>query len=361
MSAPRHLLLALKSPLQAINAIEYCHSAPGLPAADSVTAVLFTPTPRPTDLHDLIVELLRSSLPGVTVHLGHGVPRERPWWERFGERRRARDFVKRVAHYLADTPAPTELLVGDFRSRECRHLAGVAASPDTRLVLLDDGSATHQIAKYRRNPASSDVAPMFPTENARTRRLRRWGVQLPAIARATFFTHYDITCPPQDSLLRHRYPFWRSRLRHAAPRTSDDILVLGMSHVEKGLTDLDRYLRTMTAIKAHYGNRPVLYRPHRDEHPDKLAHVARLGFTLAPSALPVEIVLLQADTLPREVASIASSALDNLAILLGENVQLRCFEPPAGYCNPALAAHFTDIIRYHQKNLHDNLATTSLA
>lgn len=357
MPAPRHLLLALKSPLQAINAIEYCRSTHA-PPATSVTAVLFTPRPQPEAVHDLAIDLLKSAVPGVVVHVGHGVPRPRPWWHRLGEYQRARRFLERVEGFLATAPRPTELLVGDFRSRECRHLAGVAAGPDTQIVLLDDGSATHQIARYRHSPTAPELAPMFPVDDSRTRRLRRWGIQLPGIEHSRFFTHYDIVCPPGDQVVRHAYPYWRSQIAHHAAPATGDVLFLGMSHVEKRLTDLDRYLAALRAVKAHYGDRPVRYRPHRDELPEKLAHVEQLGFLLSPSPIPVELLLLQAAELPAEVSSIASSAMDNLAILFGAHIRLRCFVPPDNYCNSAFRGHFSDILRYHQSHHRGNLATT---
>jgi hypothetical protein len=289
------------------------------------------------------------------------LPAEKGWWYSRKECRYARRFTRGLTGALAHIGAPDEIAIGDYRSRECRHLASLF--PSSRVVLLDDGSATHQIARFRRNPHDPSLAPMFPRNDFRAFRLKLWAdVALPFIDRLTFFSHYTITTPAHDEVIAHRYEFWRSQVRAKPRQPADGVLFLGMSHVEKSLTTRSRYLNTLKKIRRFYLERPIIYRPHRDETAEKLDAVRELGFIIAePDITPIEFLLIESPTLPAEVASIASSALDNLAIIFADLLTLRCFTPEPDYCNARMAGHFSDILRYHAGGAHNNLEVSALA
>ncbi len=360
MAKSRTLLLAVKSPLQALNAIEYCRrpQTRGAPAPQ-VRTIVFCP-PRKPRLSESLVNLL-ARLECAETHVVPTVPGDRQWWEPRTERRLVQRFGHALSDVLASIPTPDEIVLGDYRSRECRHLASLF--PRSEVVLLDDGSATHQIARFRRNPRDPKLAPMFPSNDFRALRLKLWaGVALPFIDRLTFFSHYALTPPSHDRLIRHRYEFWRSLVAARQRPRTDEVLFLGMSHVEKNLTTRDRYLGTLKKIRLFYNTRRVVYRPHRDEAADKLTAVQALGFIIAaPDITPVELLLIEATSLPAEVASIASSALDNLAILFGDTLALRCFTPDPDYCNAPMSGHFSDIVAYHVGNPIHPLAVSALA
>jgi hypothetical protein len=351
------LLIAIKSPLQALNAVEYYHHLQ--PPPTLVQAVIFLPKNRP-ELENTLKQLL-SRIPRARVHVLRGIPSEHAWWRSPKEFIKARRFIHNLKVVTAEIPEAQVLALGDYRSRECRYLTDLL--PSARVVLLDDGSATHQIARYRRDPSDPRLAPMFPRNNLRTLRLRLWaGIRAPFIRHVAFFTHYRINPPTSDGIIVHQYEFWRSVLARNQPSVGDQVLFLGMSHVEKGLTDLTRYLTVLAQIRAYYGSRRLLYRPHRDETPAKLDEVARLGFIITThDPRPVELLLIEGSTLPSEVASIASSALDNLAVILAGKIILRCFLPASGYCTSPMAGHFSDILNYHRDGHGGYLQATALS
>ncbi|MDF3057818.1 MAG: hypothetical protein K0R17_2033 [Rariglobus sp.] len=358
MVTSQTVLIAVKSPLQAFNAIEYHHYLKTQGVSLKVYAIVFCSARKP-QLADLLSRLL-AGIDSVTLRVAPVVPGEKGWWYSLSERKPARRFSHTLASILSSMPAPDEIVIGDYRSRECRHLA--AQFPAARIVLLDDGSATHQIARFRRNPRDPKLAPMFPHNDLRSLRLKMWaGITLPPIRHLTFFSHYAINLSPHDHLIPHHYEFWRSRLAGRQHATGDEILFLGMSHVEKKLTTRECYLESLQKIKEFYQERRVVYRPHRDESAEKLADVAGLGFIVSrPDLLPVELSLIESSALPAEVASIASSALDNLAIIFSNSLTLRCFTPGAKYCDGVMNGHFSDIIHYHIENRHNNLKVVGL-
>lgn len=351
-------IIAIKSPLQALNAVEFYHHHKDSINLSALQIIVFCSHEKPVLAHTIKSIIQRIGCHNIYVI--PTLPSGKKWWHPLKEYLSAIRFRNTASVAISkSSPAPL-LLIGDYRSRECLYLA--FCIPSSEIMLLDDGSATHQIARHRRDRNDPKLAPMFPKQDLRAFRLKLWaGIQTPFIERLTFFTHYNVEPSAQDTIIHHQYEFWRSVLLEHNPPVRDIVLFLGMSHVEKGLTSEPRYLEALSKIRAHYGTRRVIYRPHRDEAATKLAAVKCLGFEVAPSdPTPVELLLIEGDSLPSEVASIASSALDNLAIIMGDRITLRCFLPGSDYCTSAMSGHFADIIRYHQKGNAAGIQITEL-
>ena len=358
-SPPIALLLAIKSPLQAFNAVEFCMRLKESGQNPELHAIVFCSRQNPALAR--VVEKILHYAGCRDIHVVPNLPSGKKWWCSPKEFLSARRFRRAVAAALATVHVDAGVLLGDYRSRECRHVAGCRSAADP--ILLDDGSATHQIARHRNNPRDPSLAPMFPGDDLRTFRLRiLGGIRLPSPAQVVFFSHYPLGNLVRDTALPHTYPFWRKTASQRPRDSSQEILFLGMSHVEKRLTTLPRYLDALRKILTHYAGRAIIYRPHRDERPDKLDAVRNLGFTvLATDITPIELTLIEADTLPSEVSCIASSAIDNLAVIFQGKLPIRCFIPQADYCSAAMNGHFQDIIRHHVAGGLLNVQTTRLA
>ncbi len=357
--APLRVLMAIKSPLQAFNAVEFCMQLRDSGKTPELHAVVFCSPQNPAMAR--LVEVILGRAGCQRLDVVPNLPSGKKWWYSPREYKSAARFRRAVSGALSDSPSAALLLVGDYRSRECRHLAACMPA-SSKIVLLDDGSATHQIARFRNNPGDPSLAPMFPGKDFRTLRLRLLaGIRLPSINKATFFSHYPLGHLIHDTHQPHGYEFWRKMAAGRSRSPHSHVLFLGMSHVEKQLTTLPRYLAAMGKILAYYRGRDVLYRPHRDEIASKLEAVRALGFkVMASDATPVELVLIESETLPAEIGCIASSAIDNLAIIFQGTLTVRCFIPETDYCSPAMNGHFQDIIRHHAKGGPSNIHTTEL-
>jgi len=351
------VLLAIKSPLQAFNAVEFYYHLKPSPA--NVSAIIFCSTKKP-EIRDIITEILQYII-SIQIFYCPSIPSDRDWWKSPSELLSTRRFAKSLLAALDVCNNHKIIALGDYRSRECRALAGFFTQ--ARVILLDDGSATHQISRYRINKNDSKLAPMFPKYDIRAFRLMIWaGIRIPYIDRVAFFTHYNIRVSANDTIIRNDYSFWRSVLAQKRHTCTSSVLFLGMSHVEKRLTDLDRYLSALRRIGNFYANSDIYYRPHRDETADKLSALGSLGFkVIEPDATPVELALIESDFLPSEIACIASSALDNLAVIFQGRLKLRCFVPEDNYCSPSMRGHFQDIIRHHTEGDLPNMHVTRLA
>lgn len=335
----------LTSPLQIFNFIEYLHRVARSSGQLEWTVIIkkgYLIGLGP--IYDRLIEE-----PGCKAYFFRGLPSQQKGLNKIFRRVFfALKFKRKIDGILGNSVNIRKLVLGDYRSRECRHI--MALCPNVKVTLIDDGSATHQIAKYLALPKPLSISPMFPRMDLHALVLRLGGVRLSTGAPAVLFTHYVSSVDKSTEVIPHQYVYWRSQLKVRNYEYSKDILFLGMSHVESGITLEADYMEALRLILDFYRGRRVFYKPHRKESARKLDRISTLGYeVLAVEITPVEYKLIHGEDLPLEVASIASSALDNIPMLFGRRLSCRCFVPDKGYCVGEMRAHFCDIISYHQR------------
>lgn len=335
----------LTSPLQIFNFIEYLHSIAR--SSGQLEWIIIIKKGYPGGLGPICEHLIKES--GCKTYFFSGLPsRKKGLYKIFRRVYFARKFKTAIEGMLGSHKIVKGLVLGDYRSRECRHLMALCKNVD--VTLIDDGSATHQIAKYLATPKSMSLSPMFPRMDLHSLILRLGGVRLLGGVTKVLFTHYLSSVDKSTAVIPHQYTYWRSQSELRNYEYSTDILFLGMSHVESGITSEVAYLDSLKRILNFYRGKRVLYKPHRKESPKKLYRISTLGYdVLDVEITPVEYKLIHGKELPSEVASIASSALDNLPIIFGRRLSCRCFVPGKEYCVGKMHAHFYDILSYHQR------------
>ena len=335
----------LTSPLQIFNFIEYLNSVARVKGQSEWTVILPIKQNYPNGLGPIGERLQIES--GCDVHFFRGLPGNKKFRKLLKRVLLARKYVQRIKEVLGRYEFVQRLAIGDYRSRECRHV--MSCCLDAQVALLDDGSATHQIATYLSPRPIGLLSPMFPCMDFHGLLLRSGGVRLHGGKIKAFFTHYLSSVDSFGGVIPHQYTYWRSQVETRNYEYTNDILFLGMSHVESGIALEADYVEALRRILDFYRGRRVFYKPHRKERPDKLSRIGALGFeVLEAEKTPVEYKLIHAEGLPSEVASIASSALDNLPIIFGRQLICRCFVPCDDYCVGRMYPHFSDIMSYHK-------------
>lgn len=335
----------LTSPLQIFNFLEYLHGFSTLGAETRWEVILPIEQNYPKGLGPIGDRLQKEG--ACRIHLFRGLPGDKKNFRKPIKRvLLARKYVRAIQGILGSCKAVETLVVGDYRSRECRHV--MACCRGVRGVLLDDGSATHQISSYLSSDSDARLAPMFPTMDLHGILLYAGGVRLRRGGVSALFSHYLPSVESLGSVIPHEYAYWRSRVEARDYQRSKDILFLGMSHVESGIALEGDYLKSLRRIRGFYGQKRVLYKPHRKESRMRLSSIEALGYELLePDVTPVEYMLMQADVLPAEVSSMASSSLDNMPLIFRKNLACRCFVPFKGYCRGEMEPHFNQILEYH--------------
>jgi hypothetical protein len=236
----------------------------------------------------------------------------------------SRALRKKLDRIAASIGRAENLLVGCYFNERVRHFANVL--PHDRLVLLDDGTTTLQIAEARCRHAAGGVAhPYRRWTEPLVNRVLGWNPR--QRDRATFFTTYDLEIPPTDRLIRHSYEYLRSC--SAAREHRDEVLFLGMSLYWEGV-DEDTYLAQLRRVADHYAGADLVYAPHKGETEERIERISQLpGWTVRRHEGPVEYHLAMHGPVPRVLASFFSSALENCRIIFGSDLLVEAiyFDP----------------------------------
>lgn len=345
-------LFAVVSPLQYINALEarhafgldpaHCYLAVGeskkLPATGRQVRSLIDPSqwrtiqsvtgfPAPRGVNRLHGELLQL----------------------LGGREYAKSANQLIERARSECGGIEYVFIGDYRPLNFRHFIG--AVPEARIFLLDDGSVTHQAVRFRKDRDSPHLyAKPFARPSWLTHvRSALSGLRFAEPEKLGFFTCYDFEPPRQDAVVTHDY----AHFRHTYPKLepSQEVWFLGANHIENNFTSKEKYFALLQRVREFYRSEKVVYLPHRGEDQAKLEEVARLGFEVSSFDLPIEIVIGQSRRFPQVLAGVASSAIDNLSVILRGRIQIHVFCVEDGYSPPEQWNHLKDVIDYHRRDV----------
>lgn len=240
------------------------------------------------------------------------------------------------------------LFLGDYRPLNFRHF--FAAVPEAEPWLLDDGSITHQVIRFRKDKNSPHLfTKPFAQPNLLNLSARLGGLRYADPPSLGYFTCYDVNAPLRDHVRHHGYEYFQSQ--YGPFEVLDEVWFLGANHVENKFCSSARYFSVLNRAQQFYGGMKVVYLPHRGEDTKKLVRVAELGFEVRNHDLPIEIVVGQTGKFPKILAGIASSAIDNLSVILKDRLQVHLFCVSKGYAPPDRWKHLSDVIDYHRRDV----------
>lgn len=310
----------VESPLQALNAVE-AREYFGWDAQACAVVVLRPP-------HVVADDQIRWTVERTGWVHQLQVPAARgPWsWIR---RVRA---VRELAH---TAPAISQLFIGDYRSTLMRHIAN--AMSDAQVVVLDDGIVTEVVSAHRRavfnEGTDDDVAhpvtrPLFKRLAGSTFRMRQ--EELRAV---TFFSIYEFPVAFTDRLIQYDYDWLRGQIRPAM--FADFELFIGTKAVEAEIVDSETYRELVRAVSDRAGGR-LVYVPHRAETEAGLRALREAipGLEICRLPGPIELALIEMQTIPARIWSAWSSAIDTLAVIFADKVDINALAVPTARIRP---------------------------
>ncbi|MBD5787081.1 hypothetical protein IF650_12910 [Cellulosimicrobium terreum] len=208
--------------------------------------------------------------------------------------------------------------VGDVFSGRAQ--AGLAVARPGRLVLLDDGLATHEAARLLGTSGAPLVrvgqrvpAPRRALGTRTARRIRA----LATDGRVTLFTALPVALPGID-VVEHGFD-WVASLP-PAPVVPEALVVVGSGLVADGLVDPDAYVAWVAGLASGAsGAGGTCYVPHRRHDPAVLARLAALpGVRVAPAGPPIEL-RLRSLTADQAVVCLPSTAYPLLRRVLARS------------------------------------------
>lgn len=339
----------LEAPHQLVNALEAKHDL-GL---EDNEVVVVTSRSHPADAFQAITQnghwdRVRYLDERPPVHLGlrrHLWDHPSPRIKNYSRTLWSRTFRRKLDRIAASLGKVDTLVAGCYFNERVRHFANTL--PHDRLVLLDDGTTTLQIAEARRRYATGEVVqPSDHWTQPLMNRLLGWHPEQEK--RATFFTVYDLDLPSTDTLIHHSYEYLRQC--SAEVGQSNEVLFLGMSLYWEGV-DEDEYIRQLRRVERHYAGSEIVYVPHKGEKPNRVERIRReLGWTVRSYGVPIEYQLAMRGPLPRVLASFFSSALENCRIIFDSQFTIEAlyFEPDLLPLQPVFVQTVYDYFESHR-------------
>jgi hypothetical protein len=223
------------------------------------------------------------------------------------------------------------LFLGNLLQGHMQHIANRAKAK--HIYLLDDGTDTLRVHALRNGPESDpaicELSLLRRAKNLVRKALIDWDVR--RIDSVTFFTSYELIVRPEDRFVRNSYAYWRKRQKNVPRR--EVVYFVGQPLVEDGYLTPAAYLDALARIIAHYRGRQLLYLTHRREAKANVAAIRAMGIAVTNFELPIEVEMLLG-SMPRELSSFFSSALDNSRIMFGGNLKVTAFRINRGRFNP---------------------------
>lgn len=212
-----------------------------------------------------------------------------------------------------------------------------------KLVLLEDGVATIDIAGRRLNSSLNSEFPMPPGKKSRkifgndSFEYYLLGKQRLILRQITFFTAYNnILISPQDELIENRFSHLKSNKKPDQVKKRE-VWFIGQPLLERGIISKDDFKGILQRIKKVWRNGySYFYVAHRSSRIPNAIYEE--GFSLLRFDDPIEKVLVTNNSIPGVIGSVNSAALLNISkIFYPEEVKLFFieFRPEYYRQNPA--------------------------
>jgi hypothetical protein len=186
-----------------------------------------------------------------------------------------------------------------------------------------------------------------------------FGVKLRAPKPLQFYTAYDLQETDKVKIRRNTYTKFRESIRVATQ--SEEVYFLGEWLTAWDCCTDEDYVDFMKQVKGCYPGRQIIYVPHRrtprrteecvSQIPD--IEVRHLGG-------PVELVLGAMAERPKTVAAFFSSAIFNLAMLFGDEMELKTFKAPIAYPTHEIEHFIEGFYLYTNRYFSDAVRVTVL-
>lgn len=240
------------------------------------------------------------------------------------------------------------IFLGNYWIEYMRHFANV--TPHKELCLLDDGTTTLLINKFRkekcfqRNGHHLTGFKQALINSAICFKDRH-------IENVTFFTIYDLDVRPSDRLVKHDYPYLRQK--GSERPVEDAVYFIGMTLIDEGLSQ-ESYLNYLRRVMRYFTDEKIVYVQHREEPEERLEIIRHeIKLEIRKFEMPIEYHISGFGKRPKILASFCSSALEKCRIIFGDIMDIKAFFIDPLDC-PLRPEFIRDIYAYYEsrENCH---------
>lgn len=327
---PMKSVFMVKSPLQLLNAVEAKYYF-DLKTDDCVLIIMGDRKSQPQILTlSNVLNEWRSVIILNEVNLFFGDPlkvnKDFPLWKRIWQSGVfAKSFfnvrrLNRISNKLGNV---NHIFMGYARYIYMRHFVNITRHEN--VFLLDDGHATLQLAKERRQGTAQNA------QTDLTKRIKLWakrylqGVQHEEKESLCFFTIYDVSADGNDRVIRHNFEHIRSKL--SGLDVTDTVYFLGSPVVRAGVINQPDYVTHLTRVRDYFQDKNLVYVAHRRESQQHLEEISQnLNMKVIKFDYPIEYQLAVVGPRPEILASFFSSALDSCRLIFGDYMKIVSFK-----------------------------------
>lgn len=231
--------------------------------------------------------------------------------------------VRRLNRISAHLKCVDYIFVGYERYIYMRHFANVM--PHNKVVLLDDGVATLEIAAERKQEIVKEVKVRLVKKIKLLAKKIIQGVKDKSQKSLVFFTMYDFLVSEKDSVLKNEFKYFRSNI--SSLPVSDVIYFIGGPLSEVGIVKQDVYFHCLRKVKQYFPGKEIIYIAHRRESAEKLDLInSELGLKVVLFNYPIEYQLAMIGPRPKVLASFISTALDSCRIMFANELDVVSFK-----------------------------------
>ncbi|MES2995448.1 MAG: hypothetical protein V4733_01415 [Verrucomicrobiota bacterium] len=242
------------------------------------------------------------------------------------------------------------VFLGDYRPRLFIHICNLFQT--RRVVLVDDGSISPEIAEFRNqytNGAYQSSGVDSKHRNSGLRTMPQVRLDLAEPEAVEFFSFYRLKVPITDKLRRNYQDVSKLSAQHYT--IENTIWLIGTNHVEERITNNTQYFNHLRKIAHFYRGQRIVYFSHRRESSAKLLDLQKLfGFELRSTDKGIESEILTHRILPLSIVTIVSTVTDSVSHIFGGDYPVDCFLPNERYFIGKRIPHINAVIEAQRAN-----------
>jgi len=228
--------------------------------------------------------------------------------------------LNRISKYIGEVKY---IFIGYAKYIYMRHF--VNSTPHQKTILLDDGSATIQISRERREGVNYMLSWTVNKKIKLFAKIFFQRLLSEEKESLCFFTAFDVSPGEKDTLVKNNYDYIRNV--NQALEQDDVVYFLGSPLSEAGIMQQADYLECLQKVKHCFGDQKLIYVAHRREKKGNLDEIGKLlDIEVVLFDFPIEYQIAVIGPRPKILASFISSALDNCRLILDNKLTIISFK-----------------------------------
>jgi hypothetical protein len=257
-----------------------------------------------------------------------------------------RHCFRELKHLCKRLPSLRHCFVGYFGSPFMRHASNSVESDD--IVILEEG--VNQLHLYDDIHAQKKKFSRIFYLNPAANFFRRifFGMRLSPCMPLHFYTAYDLPSSNRITVSRNSYMRFRGALQSSS--RTDDVFFLGEWLTAWNCFTDDQYVDYLTKAREDYSGRRFVFLPHRRTPKATQEAISNIpGIEIRDLGGPVEVAIANMDPRPGVITGFFSSALFNVSMMFGDEIEVTTYRIPTGHMRENLREFIDDFYEYSKR------------